>query len=1685
MFKFIKTRTHGKSSLEMQLRQRAAPQFDNFRPKLLKVDEDCILEYPLDRDFIVPQFGTIEDSIFKQIFTGLDSLANLASIDISSNVIDHVENIVALGLTLQGCRDYTSMSAAVIMYLKRHVEGSLLKEIMGYIRHMFEIEAQDGIKDEANTTDWAKLMVDVRENWASVRDNRLFTNFSRFLGLIVAVGLCQSSSLTFTLKGYRIWEPDLKVIHGTALDIFDAALTTVTFFVEKMSLCFKNKSIKPFFVDHDAATELDEDYSNLMLWWDLVKNGNLEKVAKISENEFDDKLEDLAMRLKHLLTIKKSFERKVISDKYDRLLRIKNDYITMKISSGIRKAPFCIELFGASSQGKSTCAEQLIDALLTSANLPTDKKYQASYNPGDRYMSNWKTSKLVLLIDDMANDKSQFVEKPPTRVIIDVCNNTPTSANMADLDAKGKTFIEPALCCVTTNVKNLDANVYSNCPSSIQRRMHAIITVKAKPQFQFVVDGLPQGIDSTKVQDHYERTGVEPTFDDLWDLTVEKAVMPQKLCHLATYSPVTFRGKKMVNCSFREVVQYLISQFTSHRQAQEGIVRRLRTRQKGINLCSHPGCNQIQGYCDRHDTEIYEDAEEARMQQDIEQNEPHAWGRTNSAIGKLYNSVKKRISKDIFGIEASLDGACSALVLTAARRFMRHWDWLKCIPTPWIEEPVVNFLFSMINKPRFEQRFWKYSALLWSSAIGITVPAFLKMRSTSKGKYTLFDGCMTCAPLFLGGLAQWNMFNIVQNSFESEIKCRNSTYFAKRFAWGSGLLWSAIAGYSSDVLFRTFLNKDRTYGKASTDIALAVCSGLVGQKLMVKVVEKSFLKDMQPLKSIKSVVQSVQKDHVGDICKAAGIVGFLYAISQVYNTWYKMEPQGNLKPLTQEDIDRRDAERNPWTQVVVRDLPVPTDAANTTSDQLRGLVEKNLFFATFVDKARDTIMTLNALFIKSNVVIVPDHYFASEELECTFEKLNPNASAGRFAAKLSRKQSVKLPDLDLRLCYCCSGGSFKDLTRFLPKEFLGHFEFGLSHRDETCQVTEAYGLANTCATSNGIVDFTGYRYPNLNMKTFKGLCGAPLYSKRRAILAGIHVGGRKDTTLGVACPLTSTVVRDAINELRRLEGTIISGDAENFPQTILDKKIVKSHNIHFKSPLNYMPHDSQIAYFGECDGMSTFRSDVKVTKISEHVIDVMNAPNKYGPPIQNPQYFGWQNCLGNMANPAIPYDISLLTVAIKDYKADLIPLIDSNLWRHACPLTEQENMCGVMGKKFMDAIKLNTSIGFPLTGIKREFVTETMDEETQMLNREFNEEIRSEIDRCEQCYARSERAYTIAKACKKDEVLSKPKCRIFFGNSIALTFLVRKYFLPILRFMQMNPIVSECAVGINSHGPEWDQFHKHVVTHGKDRLIGGDYSKYDQLIPSQLLFASLRILIDLAKYCDYSDQDLKIMEAMTGDLVYAVIAFNGDLIGLTEGSHISGNSLTVLLNGICGSLNLRIFYYHMYPEFVGKENQAFRKNVAIMTYGDDNLGSVARPLSKFTIAGISEFLGKHGQVYTMPDKESELLDYLPSEDFEFLKRKSVYHKDLDCTIGALVEDSIFKMLHCYLRPKNSPLTEEHATALNIDTALREWFNHGRVTYEKRRQELKEVALRSGLTHLCNELNLTYDDRVQHWKDTYS
>jgi len=358
-------------------------------------------------------------------------------------VIMEAERLICVFISLKETNSVAGATAAVMQYVSAHLDRSMSGTVCSYLTDLFEKGMGPQGGDE--TPQWITMLRNVELNWQLVKQNKAFKQLSKLLGVLVTVGLCDASVLDFSLAGFKIFEKEMFEVHQSSSDIIDALIGTVTFFAEGAYLCFKKGSIRPLLVNDRQALELSEEYTEVLRLWNLCQNGNLEKFEDVTEHEFDHRLETLMASFKALLPSLKGYDKSLVTNNLNRLAIIKNDYVTLKLSAGIRKAPFALEFFGESAVGKTTLGDHVITALLTSAGLATDNEFRASVNTSEKFLSTWRTNKSVAIFDDMANEKADFVEKSPVRSVIDFCNNQTFIAPKAGVEEKGRVFVEPEL----------------------------------------------------------------------------------------------------------------------------------------------------------------------------------------------------------------------------------------------------------------------------------------------------------------------------------------------------------------------------------------------------------------------------------------------------------------------------------------------------------------------------------------------------------------------------------------------------------------------------------------------------------------------------------------------------------------------------------------------------------------------------------------------------------------------------------------------------------------------------------------------------------------------------------------------------------------------------------------------------------------------------------------------------------------------------------------------------------------------------------------------------------------------------------------------------------------------------------------------------------------------------------------
>jgi len=746
-----------------------------------------------------------------------------------------------------------------------------------------------------------------------------------------------------------------------------------------------------------------------------------------------------------------------------------------------------------------------------------------------------------------------------------------------------------------------------------------------------------------------------------------------------------------------------------------------------------------------------------------------------------------------------------------------------------------------------------------------------------------------------------------------------------------------------------------------------------------------------------------------------------------------------------------------------------------------------------------------AFCVKSKMFLVPAHILPQVPTEAKFK-----TTSGNFSTVINRKRCYIIPNTDAALVYVPNAQPAKTMIKHFEPDYVRHPVMAVMHGvdDKLKPFKDELMWQHANDVHNGIAVFPGSFYTLRVMETYEGMCMAPIVSDtvEKKIL-GFHIGGVTGTRRGCGFALTSAQLTSACAELIKLSPTFVEApQAAEIPDSMMGKEYAVSGTVHKKCPTNFISGDPAIVAYGTVTGKAKFTSRVIETPISKIVEEVTGVPNVHGPPkfvkpvelengrVDTQSWRPWYESLEVCSKPSVGFDPVKVEVAMDDYLAEIEQMFKRDSSLHLAemrPLSHQETISGIEGRRFIDAMVTKTSMGYPIGGPKAKFLVDLPPTDEHSCPREFTPEVQAEIARVLATADSGEMLNMIFGASLKDEPtkITKDKVRVFQAAPLALQYAIRKYFLPVARFLSLYPLVSETAVGVNSHGPEWDELSKFMAKFGDDRVIAGDYSKYDLRMPAQLTISAFSIMMKIATWSgNYTSSDLKRMNVIAHEVCTPLVAYNGTLIRFL-GTNPSGQNMTVYINSIVNSLLHRICFYDVYSQkelkTIGKElslgrTARFRDLVTLMTYGDDAKGSVRPGYDKFNHVSMANTLKANDMVFTMPDKESDPVPFMSRYDADFLKRKDRYDEDLGVFVGVLDESSIFKSLHSILESKE--VTPLEVCGQNVDGALREWFFHGREVFEKRREQMKVVADRAHL--FCRTLDEDFDDRVEQWKHKY-
>jgi len=835
--------------------------------------------------------------------------------------------------------------------------------------------------------------------------------------------------------------------------------------------------------------------------------------------------------------------------------------------------------------------------------------------------------------------------------------------------------------------------------------------------------------------------------------------------------------------------------------------------------------------------------------------------------------------------------------------------------------------------------------------------------------------------------------------------------------------------------------------------------------------------------ALPTLAKSLRDSHVA---KGAIVVSTLLVGLKLFQLWNRKRLQ-DVNPNA--GISVQDMEKSPgWFGFMMQRMGVKVETSEASkrahpSHVTSTLEKSNLFWAEF--KRSDGSQTrCNIFFPRKSVAWFPEHVFYKDAdmnseptdlLQVTVYR--HNRPGGIFTFKCELGMSSTLPELDLVCVYVPNCPDLRDKIKWLPMSLpRGVSMCTMMVRRKGDGVDSERVSVQHGAVGHKYREFYGGHYSSSIAQV--GACMGPIVLvQREPVLIGFHIGGTPNSNYGVMQTITQDMAKRLIEKLQKIPGVYLSAHATDLPDEQYGRKVLDSDKVHPHCMAAKLGPTAFVDVLGSSKLRAMQKSEVRKSIISDAVTKHMGVPNKWGPPKLIPNWKGFNATLEHITTPAEMFSPSMLERARQDWLKPLAEMMREYVKKEDFrPLMEKEMVLGVPGKRFLDPLPMNTGMGFPVFGKKEKYFDEIRDGEV-LIDRIPSEEVRKEMRRCLDCWKRGERAYPVATATLKDEPTEKEKekVRVFQAVAVAFGLYIRKYFLPVARFLSLHPLISESAVGVNAFSHEWEELMAHAKKFATDnKVIAWDYSKYDVRMNSQMTRAVLASFIDLAKIGGYDDESLMIMENMIVDLVHPVLDYNGTLM-TAYNMNTSGNNITVNINSVAGSFYVRMGFFHVYPQ-----EEDFRSCVAAMTYGDDFKGSVHNDFREFNFFSFKKFLADHGMKITLPDKSENEVAFMEDEDADFLKRKSNFIPEINRSIGALDENSIFKSLHSNLQ-SHSVLPETVSVSC-IETAMHEWFAHGREVYELRASQMREVCEETGLP--VPAVFTTFDERVENWLNKY-
>lgn len=1592
---------------------------------------------------------------------GVSEAINFAQKYVNEDIVKFIEDVLTFAYILQN--GHPKIACTTFIKLRSGTSivssiGGLLKGMMASIMAILEGRESWQTSDfhlqglEDNINDFRNVL----DQWDDVKRSSIGIKYWKVVSYMIRFGVFQQMGINATpsmYKGLAQVSP-LTLLDGT--DFIYCVVDALTLTIQRILIWKRTGDWQVMIHGPRAYQKWFDKCSEIKRHSTMLSN--LELVGK-NYFEFVDSVKSAIAEGESIARFgTDKFEVRAAKSMLNDMKMIDLNVLSAKAARAERPAPFGILINGFSGVAKSNFQQILFKAYGLFRNLPTSNDYRYVREPRQQFWNGFASYMWCIQLDDVAYlNKDQGVDES-MKELLSLLNNVPFVPDQAAIEDKGKTPVRCEFVIASTNTKHLNTDAHFSCPLAILRRMPWVITVKPKPEY--ACDDKPEMLDGMKVDKK------EGEWMNVWIIKVEKVVPGGKINdqrETAKHVPALPAGNGKTaeeNSTFTDIYLFLDwfkTVVLSYNEMQHKAMMDVDDMGK-IKLC--PVCNRPQGV----PTTI---PKEHRCVCELQSDGISDAVCVHEKYGNLSVTI---VGKTVFGVKDAtgkvLDIGLTGLAYGAP------------IET---SEGVFKHRFDIVNGVVVRESVFP----LDNQKQAVSKTDSLREAGLNQVLDRILDEQIKQEPKTMNRIGMWVGRKCVQWYFDE-----GWFYNCIQFAMSINLIRKAMVNYLSYHLDSVYsgrslfeklgqIRASSVYGSFAIVIAglAALVTAYYGFKAFTSTSKKeSKHVQVREISDEECAILSdagnetpeeVEELHCGvenstqtlKVRKDEHIqVQESQLISKIMNEESSVMPYVGATQSSEvsDEYFEKTEKENVWKKVDMEvtsfDVdPMSVNYATLKGQQLFDIIRRNVFRMDACANGRGQ---------RSHAVCVGGYLFVAcnhtmPEGEEIAVQLNQEPTSDGVSSNvhfiLRPSDILRMPENDLVWFRVFAMSPKKDLSHLLakPSMFMGRYRGNYVGREVDTQPLDiaVRAIEPFVAVNEELSQQFNYWKGRPQIITKNGFCGAPLLvvHDNHVEIVGLHQLGSQEECCAVS--IHQELFERAQRYFKRpiIQSGVPQLQADAAPEKVLEP-------IGHKSPLRWVKSGSLNKY-GHIRGARMLpRSKVKTTILAEKII----RDREWECTFQAPR-FDWRpynhmynDILGGYDN----VDSDILESAISAYANDIISGLNGKSLDTLKIISWEAALNGIDGVQYIDKMNFNSSMGFPWNKSKKYFLTE--DEDSSAGKKTLPAFVWKRAAEAESRYKEGVRFCPVFSGQCKDEArqaakVAAGKIRVFTGAPVDWSLCVRRYLLTFIKAVMENQELFEAAPGCVAQSLEWERFREYLTQFGEDRIVAGDYGKFDKRMSAKMILAAFEIIVRVLRAAGWSEDELKVIYGIANDTAYPLTVVDGDLVEFF-GSNPSGHPLTVIINSLVNALYMRYCYIQLNPE---REATSFKEKVALLTYGDDNTMGVHKDADWFNHTRIKEQLAMIGVEYTMADKESESVPFIDIADVSFLKRKWRWDADVDAWLCPLDPKSIQKSLLINIPSKS--ISQEAQMIDVMNSAVSEWFFHGKEVFEYEREYLLKVV----------------------------